>query len=95
MGTTAGRARLAAWLRTGIATYEGRHDGLSGDVTSKLFPYLHFGSLSPVELVHRARAAGGPGAEAFVRQLAWRDFHRQVLSDGLTRFERARGPAEA
>lgn len=79
-GETAGRARLAAWLRAGIATYEGRHDDLAGDATSKLSPYLHFGSLSPVELVHRARAAGGPGAEAFVRQLAWRDFHRQVLA---------------
>ncbi|MFB7509847.1 FAD-binding domain-containing protein, partial [Streptomyces broussonetiae] len=43
-------------------------------------PHLHFGTLSPVELVHRARKAGGPGAEAFVRQLAWRDFHRQVLA---------------
>lgn len=30
--------------------------------------------------MHRARAAGGPGAEAFVRQLAWRDFNRQVLA---------------
>lgn len=30
--------------------------------------------------MHRARRAGGPGAEAFVRQLAWRDFHRQVLA---------------
>ena len=24
--------------------------------------------------------AGGPGADAFVRQLCWRDFHRQVLA---------------
>ncbi|MHC5908917.1 cryptochrome/photolyase family protein [Streptomyces sp. S6] len=79
-GETAGRALLAAWLRSGIAAYEDRHDDLAGDATSKLSPHLHFGTLSPVELVHRARAAGGPGAEAFIRQLAWRDFHRQVLA---------------
>ncbi|MFE3035013.1 cryptochrome/photolyase family protein [Streptomyces canus] len=79
-GETEGRKRLAAWLRTGVGAYEDRHDDLAGDSTSRLSPHLHFGTLSPVELVHRARRAGGPGAEAFVRQLAWRDFHRQVLA---------------
>lgn len=79
-GETAGRERLTAWLRSGLAAYEDRHDDLAGDATSRLSPHLHFGTLSPVELVHRARAAGGPGAEAFVRQVAWRDFHRQVLA---------------
>ncbi|MFI1032748.1 cryptochrome/photolyase family protein [Streptomyces sp. NPDC020951] len=79
-GETEGRARLAGWLRGGIACYEDRHDDLAGDATSRLSPHLHFGTLSPVELVHRARTVGGPGAEAFVRQLAWRDFHRQVLA---------------
>jgi deoxyribodipyrimidine photo-lyase len=79
-GETEGRARFADWLRSGIAAYEDRHDDLAGDATSRLSPHLHFGTLSPVELVHRARRVGGPGAEAFVRQLAWRDFHRQVLA---------------
>jgi len=80
-GESTGRKQLARWLRDGVATYEDRHDDLAGDATSRLSPHLHFGTLSPVELVHRARRAGGPGAEAFVRQLAWRDFHRQVLAD--------------
>ncbi|MFF4486652.1 cryptochrome/photolyase family protein [Streptomyces sp. NPDC001544] len=79
-GEAEGRARLAAWLRGGVTAYEDRRDDLAGDATSRLSPHLHFGTLSPVELVHRAREAGGPGAEAFVRQLAWRDFHRQLLS---------------
>ncbi|MFJ7900118.1 cryptochrome/photolyase family protein [Streptomyces sp. NPDC096198] len=79
-GEDEGRKRFAAWLRGGIAAYEDRHDDLAGDATSRLSPHLHFGTLSPVEIVHRARAAGGPGAEAFVRQVAWRDFHRQVLA---------------
>ncbi|MFE0386089.1 cryptochrome/photolyase family protein [Streptomyces bungoensis] len=79
-GEREGRARLASWLRSGVAAYEDRHDDLAGDATSRFSPHLHFGTLSPVELVHRARRAGGAGAEAFVRQLAWRDFHRQVLA---------------
>ncbi|MEU3826635.1 deoxyribodipyrimidine photo-lyase [Streptomyces sp. NPDC029080] len=79
-GEEAARRRLIAWFRSGLAAYEDRHDDLAGDATSRLSPHLHFGTLSPVELVHRARRAGGPGAEAFVRQVAWRDFHRQVLA---------------
>ncbi|MEU5634846.1 cryptochrome/photolyase family protein [Streptomyces rishiriensis] len=79
-GEEEGRRRFASWLRSGVGTYEDGHDDLAGDVTSRLSPHLHFGTLSAVELVHRTRQVGGPGAEAFVRQLAWRDFHRQVLA---------------
>ena len=79
-GESTGRDRLAGWLRHGVSAYEERHDDLPGEGTSRLSPHLHFGTLSPVELVHRARRAGGAGSEAFVRQLAWRDFHHQVLA---------------
>ncbi|MFE5186164.1 cryptochrome/photolyase family protein [Streptomyces sp. NPDC056628] len=93
-GEKEGRRRLTAWLGAGLAAYEDRHDDLAGDATSRLSPHLHFGTLSPVELVHRARRAGGAGADAFVRQLAWRDFHRQVLAarpDAATADYRTRG----
>ncbi|RPF29308.1 deoxyribodipyrimidine photo-lyase type I [Streptomyces sp. Ag109_G2-6] len=88
-GTSPGLARggegearrlLTRWLRSGIARYEDTHDDLAADATSRLSPHLHFGTLSPVEAAVRARTAGGPGAEAFVRQLCWRDFHHQVLA---------------
>ncbi|MFB9461738.1 cryptochrome/photolyase family protein [Streptomyces cinereospinus] len=79
-GETDGRKRLTAWLDGAVGDYADRHDDLAGDATSRLSPHLHFGTLSPVEIVHRARRAGGAGADAFVRQLAWRDFHRQVLA---------------
>ncbi len=82
-GEGEGRRRFAAWRRGGLARYADRHDDLAGDATSRLSPHLHFGSLSPVELVASAReraAAGCAGAMAFVRQLAWRDFHHQMLA---------------
>ncbi|MBL1100900.1 cryptochrome/photolyase family protein [Streptomyces coffeae] len=79
-GETAGRRRFHTWRRSGLDGYADDHDDLAGDATSRLSPYLHFGCLSPVELVCRARESGGAGAEAFVRQLAWRDFHHQVLA---------------
>ena len=74
-GETPGRARMAAFLRGDAAGYAEGHDDLAGDVTSRLSPYLHFGCVSPLELV--TRAAGAPD---FVRQVAWRDFHAQVLA---------------
>ncbi|WP_336317759.1 deoxyribodipyrimidine photo-lyase [Streptomyces lavendofoliae] len=79
-GETEGRRRLAAWLRDGVDVYGERQDDLAGDATSRLSPHLHFGTVSATEAVHRARRHGGPGAEAFVRQLCWRDFLRQVLA---------------
>ncbi|WP_121717271.1 deoxyribodipyrimidine photo-lyase [Streptomyces sp. E5N91] len=102
-GETAGRDRFARWSRSGLSRYEDRHDDLADDATSRLSPYLHFGALSPLELVHRARAHGGPGAEAFVRQVCWRDFHHQVLAarpeasvkDYRTRHDRWRGEEDA
>jgi deoxyribodipyrimidine photo-lyase len=79
-GEGAARRRLTAWLRRGLDAYHLRHDDLAADGTSRLSADLHFGTLSPVEVVHRARAAGGEGAGAFVRQLCWRDFNRQMLA---------------
>ncbi|MDK1472104.1 deoxyribodipyrimidine photo-lyase [Streptomyces sp. 549] len=102
-GETAGRERARRWLADGVGAYEDRHDDLPGDATSRLSPFLHFGCLSPVELVHRAQQAGGAGPQAFVRQLAWRDFHHQVLAarphasaeDYRTRHDRWRSEDDA
>jgi deoxyribodipyrimidine photo-lyase len=77
-GEAVGRRHLSRWLSNGVAEYGDRHDDLAGDATSRLSPYLHFGCLSPLEMV--ARASGRPGADAFIRQLCWRDFHLQVLA---------------
>ncbi|WP_033824145.1 deoxyribodipyrimidine photo-lyase [Kitasatospora sp. MBT63] len=76
-GESEGRRRWGRWSLDG---YQEQHDDLAGDGTSRLSPYLHFGCLSAAELVALAERRGGPGAEAFVRQLVWRDFHHQVLA---------------
>ncbi len=54
---------MTAWLAGPIDRYEELHDDLAGDATSRLSPYLHFGCVSPAELVHRATRRGGPGAD--------------------------------
>jgi deoxyribodipyrimidine photo-lyase len=80
-GESEARRRVEAWLAGPIDRYDDVHDELAGDGTSRLSPYLHFGCVSPAELTHRAMRRGGEGAAAFVRQVAWRDFHRQMLAD--------------
>ncbi|MEW2071901.1 deoxyribodipyrimidine photo-lyase [Streptomyces sp. NPDC007346] len=79
-GEVAARKLATSWLNGGLGDYADRHDDLAGDATSRLSPHLHFGTVSAAELANRAQEKGGPGAEAFVRQLAWRDFHHQVLA---------------
>ncbi|MGQ0718312.1 MAG: cryptochrome/photolyase family protein [Pseudonocardiales bacterium] len=78
-GETAGRRLLHNWLAGPIHDYEKAHDDLAADSTSRLSPYLHFGCVSPTE-AFRAADRSTPGGEAFTRQLAWRDFHHQVLA---------------
>ena len=80
-GETAGVERVRAWMRDGIESYRSSgHDDLAADATSRLSPYLHFGCVSARALVAAARKRGGEDADAFVRQLCWRDFYAQLLA---------------
>jgi deoxyribodipyrimidine photo-lyase len=77
-GERAGRRRMHAFLGRELAAYGTARDALATDATSRLSPYLRFGCVSSLELA--GRAAGLPGAEPFLRQLAWRDFFGQWLA---------------
>lgn len=86
------RQRLDAWMDRGLERYDEAADDLAHDATSRLSPYLHFGCLSAGEVADRV--ARTVGAESFLRQLCWRDFHHQVLGarpDSSWREYRARG----
>ncbi len=78
-GETTARQLVKKWLAGPVDEYHLIHDDLAADATSRLSPYLHFGCFSPVELVYRSRSSTD-GSAAFIRQLAWRDFHAQVLA---------------
>jgi deoxyribodipyrimidine photo-lyase len=76
-GERPARERLARFLADDVRGYGQGRDELGADSTSRLSPYLHFGCLSPREI--EQRLPGGAGAEAFRRQLCWREFHHHVL----------------
>ncbi|WP_332461423.1 cryptochrome/photolyase family protein [Amycolatopsis aidingensis] len=96
-GESLARQLLAAWAEGPAADYADRHDDLAADGTSRLSPHLHFGTLSPTELCWRTWRQ----SPEFVRQVAWRDFHHQVLAarprcaveDYRTKHDRWRGDA--
>ena len=78
-GETTARRMLKEWLAGPVDEYHLYHDDLAADATSRLSPYLHFGCISPVELVYRSRSSTD-GCAAFIRQIAWRDFYAQLLA---------------
>ncbi|MEU6561974.1 cryptochrome/photolyase family protein [Nocardia nova] len=78
-GETTGRKLLRRWLSGPVVEYADSNDDLTADATSRLSPYLHFGCLSAGEVLARIDMSD-PGGYAFARQLAWRDFHHQVLA---------------
>jgi deoxyribodipyrimidine photo-lyase len=82
-----GAAReLETFLESGLASYPRNRDipGLRG--VSRLSPHLHHGEMSPKALVSAVREVGKSGsaserkgAEAFLRQIIWREFATHLL----------------
>jgi deoxyribodipyrimidine photo-lyase len=77
-GEVEGRRLARSFLRDRLGGYDDGHNDLPGDSTSRLSAHLRFGCVSPLALMLEARERAG--AEPFVRQLCWRDFHHQVLA---------------
>jgi deoxyribodipyrimidine photo-lyase len=83
-GEAAAARVLAAFVRGPLARYAAERDRLDVASTSRLSPHLRVGAVSPRRIVTEVRRAAARGeaarsAEAFVRELAWRDFFVQVL----------------
>lgn len=76
-GEEAARNRLRSFAKGAVGGYGQERDRTDHDGTSRLSPHLHFGEISPVQ-VWRA-LADVPGAESYLRQLAWREFSYHLL----------------
>jgi deoxyribodipyrimidine photo-lyase len=74
-GPAAARARLALFLGRGLSRYGDEAADPNADARSRLSPYLHFGNISPHQMVLAAREAGPPQAvERFADEvLTWRE----------------------
>lgn len=81
-GEGGAHACLNSFLEHGLADYQHNRDLLAEPGTSRLSPYLHFGEISPRQVLCevQSREAASPGmAESLVRQLFWREFASYLL----------------
>ena len=87
VGTTAAEAALQTFLDDALSGYADNRDRPDLPGTSRLSPYLHFGEISPRQIVNAvtlhtaSTSAAGiiQHAEAFSRELVWREFAHQLL----------------
>ena len=86
-GEDAARKALHDFCETRLRDYPTARDIPGGNGTSRLSAHLHFGEISPVQIWHfmlqQATTATTPGtfasSEAWLRQLAWREFSQHLL----------------
>ncbi len=80
----AGAARaLDQFIDSALEDYAAGRDRPDRAGTSRLSPHLHFGEISPRQILHRLLAQATPGLRAlaapYVRELGWRDFSHGLL----------------
>jgi deoxyribodipyrimidine photo-lyase len=85
-GEPAAQARLQRALAGTIQTYASRRDLPAAEGTSRISQDLRWGLLSirtvyaaAIKARSTARAAGRAGIDAWIRQLAWREFYGSIL----------------
>ncbi|GAA1971336.1 deoxyribodipyrimidine photo-lyase [Amycolatopsis minnesotensis] len=75
-------AALQVWQRflsDGLDDYHEGRDRPDLPATTKISPYLRWGCVHPRTLLADLRGDDGPGAKALRGELAWREFHADVL----------------
>ncbi len=85
-GEAGARARLKRFGERALADYAEGRDRPADPGGSQLSPHLHFGEITPRQILHglskRAERLGAgehTGLEAYLRELGWREFARHLL----------------
>jgi len=86
-GEAGARQRLEEFLAGYLALYHEMRDRPDLPATARLSPHLHWGEIGPRQIWHAVKAqaiASGDlvpprAAEAFLRELAWREFSHHLL----------------
>lgn len=82
-GETAALARGRSFMSQGLAGYGEQRDLPAIAGTSSLSPHLHFGEIGPRQVLaliaERHGDARGLAAEAYVREILWREFAHHLL----------------
>lgn len=83
-GERAAHDALERFLGVSVARYDEGRNRPDQPATSRLSPHLHFGELSPRQVMaaiqlHDLRGAARQGAESFMREIGWREFAYHLL----------------
>ena len=81
-GESGAAERLDAFLGSALPSYADGRDRPDQEDTSRLSPHLHFGEISVRQIWHAAQRAlpeNAAAAQAFLRQIAWREFSYQLM----------------
>lgn len=86
-GETGAKEKLKHFSNTNLITYPDSRDLPGDDKTSKLSPHLHFGEISPRQIIHALNNYSEDSEQyeftnaydGFIRQLIWRDFAYYIL----------------
>lgn len=82
-GEAGARKRLEDFLASGARQYAGGRDRPDKPYTSGLSPHLHFGEVSPRQIVSATESVrddiGDRNAEKFLSELGWREFAYSLL----------------
>lgn len=74
--------RLKDFVAAPVKDYPTDRDIPKLDGTSRLSPYLHFGQISPLEIVDAVRTAGKlgtVGGDKYVAEVGWREFGQHLI----------------
>ncbi|MCG6117131.1 MAG: DNA photolyase family protein [Aquimonas sp.] len=83
-GETGAGEALEAFIEGAAASYVSQRDLPDRAGTSRLSPHLHFGEITPAQILRRLQrepwpAAAGEQVEGYIRELGWREFNAQLL----------------
>lgn len=84
-GEAGAQRRLACFLDEVIGDYRERRDFPDRAGTSRISAHLHFGEITPRQVLAAVQAAGGAcerwheGASFYLRELGWREFSHHLL----------------
>lgn len=79
-GEAGAHSVLHEFISNSLRNYKEGRDYPSLDAVSRLSPHLHFGEISPREVVHTLRSlSNDDNCEHFIREIRWREFSYYLL----------------
>ena len=83
-GEVAAQKRIKQFIKNSIEGYDNNRDIPSLTGTSKISPHLHFGEITPAQIVYQLMSddllyKGSASVERFLTELGWREFAHHIL----------------